>query len=139
MSFNTAVEASEFSKQILQTLGNRYLALPNRNTLEILETLWTGHGILGVLGKDINMYTQLRVSYFINHEWHQVRQLSYLAVTDEAMPLIQACAGLRRLPGRLDNGCVSNPQRTENTLTAAIKATLEDRTVRLASRAQRQI
>jgi hypothetical protein len=131
-SFDNEIKAREFSHGVLKTLGQRSLLLPSQSVLEKIEQLWTGRlsMVLDPSPAEDRIYVQLRVSYFIDHEWQQIRQLNYLAITDEALPLIQNCAGLRILPGRLGSEYILDPERTTNALIESIRHTLENRNVR---------
>jgi hypothetical protein len=134
-SFDSVTAAREFSKDVLETLGERCLVLPGRSALDKVEAYWAGPtGSLPIevddeINSEEKVYAQLRVSYFIDHDWHQVRQLNFLAISKKALADIQVCAGLRLLPRRLGREYASSPQRNEETLLAGVKATLEDRTV----------
>jgi hypothetical protein len=132
-SFNSTMEAREFAKDILDILGQRSLLLPNSQTLDKIVDLWSGSlpgACLDEMENEEKVYAQLSVSYFIDHDWRQVRQLNFLAVSEDALPLILTCAGLRRLPGNLGHESISHPKEVEKTLIDAVQQTVNNRTVR---------
>jgi hypothetical protein len=124
-SFDDDVQLSQFAKQILQTLGLRAFLLPNRNAIDKMESMWTGRLLDGYeeerhcVETEDDIYVQLRVSYFIDHEWNQVRQLNYLAVTEAVIPQLLECVCALGVSRRSIFDSSSCPKMTEESLTDA--------------------
>jgi hypothetical protein len=132
-SFNSKMEARKFAKDVLDILGGQSLLLPNRQTLDKIVDLWSASlpgASLDEMDNEEKVYAQFSVSYFIDHEWHQVRQLNFLAVSEDALPLILDCAEIRSLPANLGRESIPHPQEVGKTLIDGVQSTLANRTVR---------
>ncbi|KAI9668201.1 MAG: hypothetical protein M1821_001021 [Bathelium mastoideum] len=127
-SFDTEVLARQFSRDVLSVLNQRHLILENQNALDKIGDLWTGRSSFeqaDVMHEDTKIFVQFRGSYFIDHEWNQVRQLNYLVVTEEVLPRLLARAEIRQ-PRQLPNfDTLSSPYVTERRLRIIINKLLK--------------
>lgn len=79
-----------FAISVLELLKQRCVILESENTLNAPEDKWTGKSRAPrpTSENESKIHAQFRVSYFINQEWDQVRELTYLAVSEDAMQFL---------------------------------------------------
>ncbi|OCK85348.1 hypothetical protein K432DRAFT_439332 [Lepidopterella palustris CBS 459.81] len=89
--------AMQFARDVLETLSLRCIVLESDDVLSAVEGKWTGNvrPRTTLTGQISKIYAQFRVSYFMNSEWEQIRELTYLAVSDEAREILIECTKLR--------------------------------------------
>ncbi|PMD30168.1 hypothetical protein L207DRAFT_592629 [Hyaloscypha variabilis F] len=51
-------------------------------------------------GQDLKVYAQFRVSYYINHAWEQIRELTYLAASEDSREILIETADFRKVVRR---------------------------------------
>jgi hypothetical protein len=88
--FENPNTATGLVRSILATLNRRCVVLESDDVLNSIEDKWTGNvrPRISFPSQSSRVYAQFRVSYFINHAWEQVRELTYLAVSDEAREML---------------------------------------------------
>lgn len=97
-SFDNPNDGSRFARSVVSLLSRRCIFLNNEDVLDAVENLWTGsarirpHRLLPKPG----VYVQIRISFYINPVWEQVRELTYLAVTEDARDLLIEHGRFRR-------------------------------------------
>jgi hypothetical protein len=78
------------ARTILAILARRCVVLDNEDVLSDIEDKWTGN--LRTRARfpihRTKIYAQFRISYFINHNWEQIRELTYLAVSDDSREIL---------------------------------------------------
>jgi len=86
-----------FARSILATLARRCVVLDNEDVLGAVEDKWTGNvrSRTRISLPGSKLYAQFRFSYFINHSWEQIRELTYLAVSDDAREILLEKAQFR--------------------------------------------
>jgi hypothetical protein len=84
--FENTKDAEKFARSILATLGRRCVVLDSEDVLNTIEDRWTGNvrARRSLRSQTSKVYAQFRVSYFINRTWEQIRELSYVAVAENA-------------------------------------------------------
>ena len=96
-SFENSNAATRFVRSVISLLSRRCVALDSEDVLDAVENHWTGHTCRrpNRFDQKPKVYAQFRISYYINPAWEQVRELTYLAATDDARELLIARAGIR--------------------------------------------
>lgn len=86
-----------FTRKLLATLSLRCVVLENEDVLNAVKDKWTGNvrPRTTLPEQQSKIYAQFRVSYFISPTWEQVRELTYLAVSDGAREILIECAQIR--------------------------------------------
>jgi hypothetical protein len=129
-SFDKDRDGRNMVGEVLQALKARALLLPNRNALDKMESMWTGisrpnYGDeMEDAGERESIYVQFGVSYFIDHEWNQVRQLNYLAITKTVIPDLLDYADPRGRPQYSIPDSAFFPEMTRKSLSLAIQCLL---------------
>lgn len=85
-----------FAISVLELSKPRCVILESENTLNALEDKWTGkfRARRPASENEYKDHAQFRVFYFINQEWDQIRELTYLAVSEDAMQFLSGHVGL---------------------------------------------
>jgi len=88
--FENPNRAMRFARSILATLNRRYIELENEEVLNEIEDKWTGNvnHRPSLPEQRPRIYAQFRVSYYIDHTWEQVRELTYLAASEDAREVL---------------------------------------------------
>ncbi|KAF2793994.1 hypothetical protein K505DRAFT_417428 [Melanomma pulvis-pyrius CBS 109.77] len=96
-SFENPNAATRFVRSIISLLSRRCVALDDEDVLDAIEDQWTGNKRTrpNRLDPKPKVYVQFRISYYINPTWEQVRELTYLAATEDARELLIHRAGIR--------------------------------------------
>jgi hypothetical protein len=96
-SFENPIAATRFVRSIISLLSRRCVALDNEDVLDAIEDHWTGNKRTrpNRLDQKPKVYVQFRISFYINPTWEQVRELTYLAATEDARELLIHHAGIR--------------------------------------------
>lgn len=125
--FDNTSQSSSFARRILTTLGRRCMAFENELILKRIEDKWTGHFRASrfYLQRTSKVYAQFRVSYFITPGWEQVRELTYVAVSEDAREILIQAAKLNKVSG----SHFTPPECSEAEVIRAIDGFL-DRSVR---------
>jgi hypothetical protein len=101
-TFASAKEKENFAKSVLGTLSLRCYQLDGVEALNAIEEEWVGnarpHAISATYGGKV--FVQFRISYFMSTAWEQVRELSYLAITEEARETLITSAKFRNIVRR---------------------------------------
>jgi len=100
--FDNPKKAMTFARSILAALNRRCVALDNEDVLNAIENKWTGNmrNKTSTAGQETKVYAQFRVSYYINHAWEQVRELTYLAASEDAREILIETANFRKVVRR---------------------------------------
>lgn len=71
-------------------LKSRCITLKNEHVLHAIENAWTGNHDARIdrSNESKSIYAQLRLSYFIDPWWQQVRELTMLAVSEDAREML---------------------------------------------------
>jgi hypothetical protein len=84
-------QRKRFISAVNSIMESRCILLKNEQVLCAIEDAWTGD--LGVrtdgLNRNKSIYAQFRLSYFIDSWWQQVRELTVLAVSEDAHELLR--------------------------------------------------
>ncbi|RYP08292.1 hypothetical protein DL765_008834 [Monosporascus sp. GIB2] len=96
-SFENPTAATRFVRSIISLLSRRCVALDSEEVLDAVEDHWSGYTRIrpNRLDQKPKVYVQFRISFYINPVWEQVRELTYLAATDDARELLIQRAGIR--------------------------------------------
>ncbi|RYP93668.1 hypothetical protein DL770_000199 [Monosporascus sp. CRB-9-2] len=99
-SFENPTAATRFVRSIISLLSRRCVALDSEEVLDAVEDHWSGYTRIrpNRLDQKPKVYVQFRISFYINPVWEQVRELTYLAATDDARELLIQRAGIRSAP-----------------------------------------
>lgn len=86
-SFNEESEARIFAGQILHALSLAPLLLSGEDALQALEENWTGNTRPRMHSSTSSspIFAQFRVSYYVSARWEVVKELSYLAVSQNLL------------------------------------------------------
>jgi hypothetical protein len=89
-SFEDPNDATRFVRSIISLLSLRCVTLDSEDVLDAIEDLWSGNkrSRPSRLGQKPKVYVQFRISFYINPTWEQVRELTYLAATEDARELL---------------------------------------------------
>ncbi|KAE9366418.1 hypothetical protein N431DRAFT_419663 [Stipitochalara longipes BDJ] len=100
--FDNPKKAQTFARSILAALNRRCVVLDNEEVLNAIEEKWTGtvQSRTGLARKESCVYAQFRVSYYLNHAWGQVRELTYLAASEDAREILIEKADFRKVVSR---------------------------------------
>jgi hypothetical protein len=83
----------QLARQMLRILENHCLILENQDVLAEIEDRWTGQfwtrRPVESPDKSSTVFAEFRVSYYLCYGCEQVRELNYLAVTEEAVTLLR--------------------------------------------------
>ncbi|KAF1957856.1 hypothetical protein CC80DRAFT_546912 [Byssothecium circinans] len=125
-TFRGADEANRFFESVLSSLSCHCIALEDQNALNIIEEAWTGHArgsshkshakrtflnySLGNPPKKIAIYAHVRMSYYIDAMWEQVRELTYLAITSDARDLLIERIGVVETPSETSEPLASSSE-----------------------------
>jgi hypothetical protein len=95
--FENPNTATRFAKSIIAQLSRRCVALDNEDVLDAIEDNWTGNKRTRPtrLDQKPKVYVQFRISFYINPTWEQVRELTYLAATEDSRELLIHHAKIR--------------------------------------------
>ncbi|KAF2495383.1 hypothetical protein BU16DRAFT_561664 [Lophium mytilinum] len=113
-TFENPNAATRFVRGVISLLSRRCVALESEDVLDAVESQWTGHTRfrLNRMNQKPKVFVQFRISYYINPVWEQVRELTYLAATDDARELLLQQAGyrgiIRRSPFSPPECCTSD-------------------------------
>jgi hypothetical protein len=93
--------------------------------LNTIEDKWTGNvrPRRSLRSQTSKVYAQFRVSYFINRTWEQIRELSYIAVAENAREELIAAAKLTKGAGRRSR--FAPPECPEEEIYRAIDGFLQ--------------
>lgn len=96
-SFENPNAATRFVRSIISLLSRCCVALDDEDVLDAIEDHWTGNKRTrpNRLDPKPKVYVQFRISFYINPTWEQVRELTYLAATEDARELLIHRAGIR--------------------------------------------
>ncbi|OCL07705.1 hypothetical protein AOQ84DRAFT_294587, partial [Glonium stellatum] len=88
--FENPNAAMRFARSVLAALSRRCVALESDDVLDDIEDKWTGNARpkTTLPGQKSKIYAQFRISYFINPAWEQIRELTYIAASDEAREIL---------------------------------------------------
>lgn len=104
---NTPKQAVVFARKLLKALLNRKSTLLTEETLIELEDMWTGGAPL--FGNPVAPATEFVVRLLLNKslskDWNQVRELSYLAASQEGLDVLIRRSGLRRPSAATASAC----------------------------------
>lgn len=100
--FDNPKKATTFARSVLASLSRRCIVLENEEVLNSIADRWTGKASKrsSPSGTPSRLYVQFRVSYYVNHAWEQVRELTYLAASEEARELLIETAEFRKVRHR---------------------------------------
>lgn len=90
------------SRGIIAALGPQcVVVLQNEDVLNAVEVRWTGERRSGASSTEdestAKIYARFRISYYIDHNWNQVRELTYLAMSNDARDLLMEAAKYKNL------------------------------------------
>jgi hypothetical protein len=87
-----------FAQSVLAALKLRCNTLEGESVLNAIEDKWTGKFRFSkpFQNNESPVYAQFRISYFINHEWDQVRELTYLALSEDARQYLMKHIGVQQ-------------------------------------------
>jgi hypothetical protein len=100
--FDNPKKAMTLARSILAALNRRCVVLESGDVLKHIEDKWTGteQQRPSLARKESRVYAQFRVSYYINHAWEQVRELTYLAASEDAREILIETADFRQVVRR---------------------------------------
>lgn len=100
--FENPNTATALVRSILAIMSRKCVVLESEEVLNAIEDKWTGNVRPRTSAplQASKVFAQFRVSYFINHAWEQVRELTYLAVSDEAREILIERAKFRSVVRR---------------------------------------
>jgi hypothetical protein len=120
-SFENPNAATRFVRSILSLFSRRCIALESEDVLDAIEEEWTGNTRIRPTrtgpGSRPKIYIQIRVSFYINTVWEQVREYTYLAATEDARDILMQRADFR---GAVRRTRFSPPEYKKEGLISAI-------------------
>jgi hypothetical protein len=123
--FENKKDAENFARSVLATLGRRCVVLDGEHVLNTIEDKWTGNvrPRRSLRSQTSKVYAQFRVSYFINRTWEQIRELSYIAVAENAREELIEAAKLTK--GAVRRSRFAPPECPEEEIYRAIDGFLQ--------------
>ncbi|OCK85901.1 hypothetical protein K432DRAFT_421464 [Lepidopterella palustris CBS 459.81] len=85
-------QVRKFAASVFDVLSECGQALHSEETLRLLELEWTENN-RSIRNDSSTTYVTIRFAYYFTVEWDQVRELSYIAVTEKALTLLREYAG----------------------------------------------
>ncbi|PMD34539.1 hypothetical protein L207DRAFT_467194 [Hyaloscypha variabilis F] len=100
--FDNPKKAMTFARSIIAVLSRRCAALDSVEVLDSIAEKWTGTEPrrARLAEQNSTVYAQFRLSYYLNYDWDQVRELTYLAVSEDAREILMEVADYRVFPRR---------------------------------------
>ena len=95
---DTPQKARDFARKLLKTLLNRKSIKLTEKTLNELEHMWTkgASHLANSVAPAMEFSVRLLLTWSLSNDWNQVRELSYLAATQEGLDVLVARAELKR-------------------------------------------
>lgn len=95
---DTPQQAVAFARKLLKALLNSRSMLLTEETLIELEDIWTGGAshFGNPVGTTTEFVVRLLLTQSLSNDWNQVRELSYLAASQEGLDVLVNRSGLRR-------------------------------------------
>ncbi|KAF2190418.1 hypothetical protein K469DRAFT_697687 [Zopfia rhizophila CBS 207.26] len=127
-SFETESQAQDFCVTVLQFLRKGSLRMNGDEILRLVERAWAPYHQPRIPYSG-EVYVLMSFSYYFNIQWDLIRELSFLAVTQEALDRICDISQKKRTRSRdiktesIHLMLRSNPLRRKEIFTAAIERT----------------
>ena len=98
MVADTSTKARDFARKLLRALLNQRSVLLTEETLNELEDIWTGGAshFENTVMPATKFIVRLLLKKSLSDDWNQVRELSYLAATQEGLEVLKTWAELKR-------------------------------------------
>ena len=95
---DTPRKARDFARKLLNAVSNRRSIRLTEETLNELEDIWTGgtSHFANLVVPATDFVVRLLLKRSLSDDWNQVRELSYLAVSQEGLDVLKTRAELRR-------------------------------------------
>lgn len=95
LSLNQPKKAEKLARQVLALLQRQGIVLEGEEVLGAVEELWTGRS-RGRSTRRSRVHVQMHICFYINPVWEIVRELTYLAVEEDALQCLHERAAHKR-------------------------------------------
>lgn len=133
LSFDDELEARKFAGEVLRTLSLAPVYLAGEETLHILQEKWTGsiRPRVRAIAQPAPIIAQIRASCYFSTQWEIVKELSFLAVSQEILNFLFGYAIVRHelnLPSNICEGIEAVPDMYDALLEQSPQEDLDSAT-----------